>query len=83
MTSPVMTANPQATIEACMQRMTNKHCRYIPVVEDEKVFAMLTLGDVVNWIISTQERTIRYLKDYISGNDLLRRASGLLLYGSR
>ncbi len=82
-TSPVITVNLQATVDECMQRMTNKHYRYLPVVEDEKVFPMLTLGDVVNWIISTQERTIRNLKDYISGNDLLRRTSGLLLYGSR
>ncbi len=45
--------------------MTDEHCRYVPVVADEKVVAMLSLGDVVNWIVTTQDCTTRRLEDYI------------------
>ncbi len=72
--------------------MTDEHCRYAPVVADEKVVAMLSLGDIlsntVNWIITTQDRTIHHVEghhveDYISDNYPNDLPYGLLLYGGR
>lgn len=45
--------------------MTDKHCLHLPVKEDQKAVAMLSLGDVVNWAITTQGCTVPHLEDYI------------------
>jgi CBS domain-containing protein len=68
MTRPVLTVEPHTTIDECMKHMTNKRCRHLPVLDGGKLVAMISLGDLVNWIITTQERTIRALEDYISGD---------------
>jgi CBS domain-containing protein len=51
-----------------MQHMTDRRCRHLPVVEEGKVVALVSLGDLVNWIISAQDRTIHDLEDFISGD---------------
>ena len=59
----------QATIDECVQPMMVKCCRSLPIVEDEKVIARLPLGDIVNRIVTTEDRTIRHLQGhYLSGN---------------
>jgi len=68
MSSKVVTVKPQNTISECMQHMTNKRCRHLPVMDDGKIVAVVSLGDLVNWIISDQERTIHDLEDFISGD---------------
>ena len=68
MSSEVITVKPQNTISECMQHMTNKRCRHLPVMDDGKIVAVVSLGDLVNWIISDQERTIHDLEDFISGD---------------
>ena len=67
MTKRVYTINPSQTIEDCMQMMTEKRIRHLPVVEDEKPIGMISIGDVIKAIISSQEFTIDQLKKYISG----------------
>jgi len=66
MSSPAVTVNPKATIDECMQRMTDKRCRHLPVVEEGKLVGVVSIGDLVNWIITAQDETIHHLEDYIT-----------------
>jgi CBS domain-containing protein len=55
------------SIEECMKLMTDHRVRHLPVVEGEKVVGLVSIGDLVNWIISTQSATIDQMAQYISG----------------
>ena len=67
MSSPVVTVTPAATVDECMRSMTNKRCRHLPVVDQGKVVGLLSIGDLVNWIMTVQDLTIHELEDYICG----------------
>jgi CBS domain-containing protein len=67
MSSPVVTVNLSTTVDECMQRMTNERCRHLVVVEGERVAGVVSIGDLVNWIMTAQDFTIHQLQDYISG----------------
>jgi len=66
MTENVLTVTGGDTIERCMGIMTEKHIRHLPVVENDKVVGMISIGDVVNGIIETQKATIEHLQNYIA-----------------
>jgi CBS domain-containing protein len=71
MISDIMTASPftitqDDTIETCMEMMSNKHIRHLPVIKDAAVSGMISIGDVVTAIIQSQKETIDHLKNYIS-----------------
>jgi CBS domain-containing protein len=68
MSSHVLYVRPQQTIEDCMALMTDKHVRHLPVLEDERVIGVISIGDVVKGIISEQEFMIEQLQNYISGH---------------
>ena len=67
MTSP-LTVTPQDTIEACMWLMTEHRIRHLPVLDGHVVVGIVSIGDLVNWIIMAQEETIGHLERYIGGN---------------
>jgi CBS domain-containing protein len=55
------------SVEECMKLMTEHRVRHLPVVEGEKVVGLVSIGDLVNWIISTQSAQIDQMAQYISG----------------
>jgi len=67
MSTRVICVTPENTLEDCMQIMTAHHIRHLPVMEDGRVVGVVSIGDLVNWIISAQEATINQLHNYISG----------------
>jgi CBS domain-containing protein len=68
MTRDVITVPLSATVDECMNLMTNHHIRHLPVVERGKVRGMISIGDVVRWVISAQKKTIEQLSAYIAGS---------------
>ena len=66
MTEKVITVSPTDSIEHCMSTMSENKIRHLPVVDNEKVVGIISIGDVVTAIIHVQQETINHLKNYIS-----------------
>jgi CBS domain-containing protein len=67
MSSDVLYVHPDQTIEECMALMTNKHFRHLPVLDNDKLVGMITIGDAVKAVIADQEVMIDSLENYIRG----------------
>jgi Predicted signal-transduction protein containing cAMP-binding and CBS domains len=67
MTKEVFTVGLDQTIEECMQLMTQKHIRHLPVIENSQVVGVVSIGDIVKGLIQTKESTIDTLENYIEG----------------
>jgi signal-transduction protein with cAMP-binding, CBS, and nucleotidyltransferase domain len=68
MTSPVIHVTPHQILDECMTIMTNQHIRHLPVKEGTQLLGVISIGDLVKWIITEYEETIQQLEHYIAGN---------------
>ena len=66
MTAGLITVSPSDTIDYCMNIMTERHIRHLPVVDGDKICGMVSIGDVVKSIIEAQQSTIQQLESYIN-----------------
>jgi CBS domain-containing protein len=64
MTRQVLTVNPSSSITECMRIMTEKHVRHLPVLDGTSLVGILSIGDVLNWIVWAQKATIDNLERY-------------------
>ena len=67
MTKKVLTVTPSDSVTACMRIMTEKRVRHLPVLEGTDLVGILSIGDVVNWLLWAQTATIEHLERYITG----------------
>lgn len=67
MVSNVFTVQPTDDLDNCMEMMISRRIRHLPVVEDDKVIGLISIGDVVKCIIEKQKETIQLLDSYING----------------
>jgi CBS domain-containing protein len=67
MAGHVLTITPEHTVKECLELMTEKRTRHLPVIEGGRLVGLVSIGDLVNWLISAQYSTIEQLQTYIGG----------------
>lgn len=67
MSSPVIFVTAKHTVGDCMRIITENRIRHLPVMEGERVVGVISIGDLVNWMMQAQQETIRHLEAYITG----------------
>lgn len=67
MCTPVITVSPDETVDECMRIMTGHRIRHLPVVDKDGVVGIVSIGDLVKWIVSAQQETIQHLHSFIQG----------------
>ncbi len=68
MSTTIFVISSEQTIHECMALMTEKHIRHLPVMENDELIGVLSIGDIVNGVINDQNITIQNLENYIYGN---------------
>jgi CBS domain-containing protein len=63
----VLTVAPEESVEECMRLMTQHRIRHLPVLQNDEVVGIISIGDLVNWIISAQDAAIAQMESYIGG----------------
>lgn len=64
---PAITVDSKDSIERCMQIMTGNRIRHLPVVDGNELIGLVSIGDLVSWVMQSQRHTIQQLQGYISG----------------
>jgi signal-transduction protein with cAMP-binding, CBS, and nucleotidyltransferase domain len=67
MTSPVISADPNDSVQQCMETMTTCHCRHLPVVENGKLLGIVSIGDLVKKMLDEKQAEVEKLNQYITG----------------
>ncbi|HZB88881.1 MAG TPA: CBS domain-containing protein [Terracidiphilus sp.] len=67
MTTPVRSVTPQHTVDECMALMTGHRFRHLPVLDRDRLVGLISIGDLVKWVISSQQQAIGALEGYITG----------------
>lgn len=67
MTTSVYYVRPEQNLQECMAQMTDKRVRHLPVLENDRLVGIISIGDVVKTVIADQEFTIKLLENYITG----------------
>jgi CBS domain-containing protein len=70
MSHPVFFARPDQTVEECMRIMTARHFRHLPVLDQDQLVGIISIGDVVKSLINEKEMTIRGLENFIAGSSV-------------
>ena len=65
---PAITVRSKDSIETCMQLMTGNRIRHLPVVDDGRLAGLISIGDLVSWVMQSQRHTIQQLQGYIAGD---------------
>jgi CBS domain-containing protein len=68
MSTPAESVAPDETVDDCLRLMTRTRVRHLPIVENGRVAGIVSIGDLVNWMISVQAETIGQLHSYIAGS---------------
>ena len=68
MTSPVLTVAPNQAVGECMAIMSHNRIRHLPVAQDGRILGIVSIGDIVKWIVAQQEDMIDHLQNYISAS---------------
>lgn len=71
MATPVVSATPDQTVEECLRTMTVRRIRHLPVVDQGQVVGIVSIGDLVRQVVSTQSEIIQQLQEYISGRSFV------------
>ena len=67
MLAPAISVSEDASIEECMELMTNHRIRHLPVLDGDRVVGVVSIGDLINWIINTQREVLNSMEDFICG----------------
>ena len=67
MSSPAITVGPEETVQRCMEIMTERRIRHLPVVDGGRMVGMVSIGDCVRAVIEEQQDTIQQLERFIAG----------------
>lgn len=67
MSTELKLTHPREGVENCLRLMTDKRIRHLPVMEGNKVVGVISIGDLVKWVIASQSAAIAHLENYISG----------------
>ena len=65
---PAISVCSKDGIEKCMQLMTSNRIRHLPVIDENRLVGLISMGDLVTWVMNSQRHTIEQLQGYISGD---------------